>query len=62
VDEVLAKDRRLGSTPATTTLWCKSPREWVTDDSDKSGFLEPVRRVWRRGAERKQGPPDGQQR
>jgi len=34
--------------------------ECVTDDPDQSGFLEPVRRVWRRWAERKQRPPDGQ--
>ncbi len=32
--------------------------EWVTDDPDKLGFLEPVRRVWRRWAERKQRDSD----
>lgn len=31
--------------------------EWVTDDPEQSGFLEPVRRVWRRWAEPKQAPP-----
>lgn len=35
--------------------------EWITDEPDAGGFLEPVRRVWRRWSERSQ-PPAGQQR
>lgn len=36
--------------------------EWVTDGPDQLGFLEPVRRVWRRWAERKQRPQDDPRR
>ena len=32
--------------------------EWVTDDLVQSGFLEPVRRVWKQWAEGRHKEPD----